>query len=101
MVKRIKMRTLLIGDSLPSFSCTRNPYIFIQVVNGDTWQERAAGLIEREQVIKAARGTITDRNGNVLATDSPAYTVSVNPLLINQLGIEDEVTTKLSALLKK
>lgn len=102
MVKRIKMRTLLIGGFITLFFLVLVTRIFfIQVVNGDKWQERAAGLIEREQTIKAARGTITDRNGNVLATDSPAYTVSVNPLLINQLGIEDEVTKKLSALLKK
>ncbi|PYE45749.1 PASTA domain-containing protein [Paenibacillus barcinonensis] len=102
MVKRIKMRTLLIGGCITLFFLVLITRIFfIQVVNGGDWQERAAGLIEREQTIKAARGTITDRNGNVLATDSPAYTVSVNPLLINQLGIEDEVTQKLSALLKK
>jgi penicillin-binding protein 2B len=102
MVKRIKMRTLLIGGFITLFFLVLVTRIFfIQVVNGGEWQERAAGLIEREQTIKAARGTITDRNGNVLATDSPAYTVSVNPLLINQLGIEDEVTQKLSALLKK
>ncbi|WP_434750136.1 penicillin-binding transpeptidase domain-containing protein [Paenibacillus amylolyticus] len=102
MVKRIKMRTLLIGGFITLFFLVLVTRIFfIQVVNGGKWQERAAGLIEREQTIKAARGTITDRNGNVLATDSPAYTVSVNPLLINQLGIQDEVTKKLSALLKK
>ncbi|MBR2563604.1 MAG: PASTA domain-containing protein [Paenibacillus sp.] len=102
MVKRIKMRTLLIGGCITLFFLVLVIRIFfIQVVNGDKWQEQAAGLIDREQTIKASRGTIMDRNGNVLATDSPAYTVSVNPLLINQFGLEDEVTKKLSALLKK
>lgn len=102
MVKRIKMRTLLIGGCITLFFLVLVIRIFfIQVVNGDKWQEHAAGLIQREQTIKAARGTITDRNGNVLAVDSPAYTVSVNPLLINKLGIEDVVTKKLSVLLSK
>ncbi|MGG4399599.1 penicillin-binding transpeptidase domain-containing protein [Paenibacillus amylolyticus] len=102
MIKRIKMRTLLIGGCITLFFLVLVTRIFfIQVVNGGVWQERAAGLVEREQTIKAARGTITDRNGNILATDAPAYTVSVNPLLINELGIQDVVTKKLSALLGK
>ncbi|WP_408892391.1 penicillin-binding transpeptidase domain-containing protein [Paenibacillus taichungensis] len=102
MVKRIKMRTLLIGGCITLFFLVLITRIFfIQVVNGGIWQERAAGLVEREQTIKASRGTITDRNGNILATDAPAYTVSVNPEMINQLGIEDVVTDKLSSLLGK
>ncbi|PWW43075.1 MULTISPECIES: penicillin-binding transpeptidase domain-containing protein [Paenibacillus] len=102
MVKRIKMRTLLIGGCITLFFLVLITRIFfIQVVNGGIWQERAAGLVEREQTIKASRGTITDRNGNILATDAPAYTVSVNPKIINQLGIEDLVTDKLSSLLGK
>ncbi|MEK4056233.1 penicillin-binding transpeptidase domain-containing protein [Paenibacillus sp. FSL F4-0087] len=102
MVKRIKMRTLLIGGCITLFFLVLITRIFfIQVVNGGIWQERAAGLVEREQTIKASRGTITDRNGNILATDAPAYTVSVNPKIINQLGIEDVVTNKLSSLLGK
>ncbi|MGV2881625.1 MULTISPECIES: penicillin-binding transpeptidase domain-containing protein [Paenibacillus] len=102
MVKRIKMRTLLIGGCITLFFLVLITRIFfIQVVNGGIWQERAAGLVEREQTIKASRGTITDRNGNILATDAPAYTVSVNPKIINQLGIEDVVIDKLSSLLGK
>ncbi|MGX1828811.1 penicillin-binding transpeptidase domain-containing protein [Paenibacillus taichungensis] len=102
MVKRIKMRTLLIGGCITLFFLVLITRIFfIQVVNGGIWQERAAGLVEREQIIKASRGTITDRNGNVLATDAPAYTVSVNPKIINQLGIEDLVIDRLSGLLGK
>lgn len=102
MVKRIKMRTLLIGGCITLFFLVLITRIFfIQVVNGGIWQERAAGLVEREQTIKASRGTITDRNGNILATDAPAYTVSVNPEMINKLGIEDVVINKLSSLLGK
>ncbi|MFC9710338.1 penicillin-binding transpeptidase domain-containing protein [Paenibacillus sp. NPDC056933] len=102
MVKRIKMRTLLIGGCITLFFLVLIIRIFfIQVVNSGFWQEEAAGLVEREQTIKASRGSITDRNGNILATDSPAYTVSVNPELINQLGIEDVVIDKLSGLLGK
>lgn len=102
MVKRIKMRTLLIGGCITLFFLVLITRIFfIQVVNGGIWQERAAGLVEREQTIKASRGTITDRNGNILATDAPAYTVSVNPALINEFGIEDVIIKELSSLLGK
>ncbi|WP_426251514.1 penicillin-binding transpeptidase domain-containing protein [Paenibacillus pabuli] len=102
MVKRIKMRTLLIGGCITLFFLVLIIRIFfIQVVNSGFWQGEAAGLVEREQTIKASRGSITDRNGNILATDSPAYTVSVNPELINKFGIEDVVIDKLSELLGK
>ncbi|GAB1156559.1 stage V sporulation protein D [Paenibacillus illinoisensis] len=102
MVKRIKMRTLLIGGCITLFFLVLITRIFfIQVVNGSTWQGYASELVEREQTIKASRGSITDRNGNILATDAPAYTVSVNPEMIHELGIEDVVTTKLAAILGK
>jgi len=102
MIKKIKMRTLLIGGCITLFFLVLIIRIFfIQVVNGDTWQAEASSLIDREQTIKASRGTIMDRNGNVLATDAPAYIVSVNPKLINKLGIEDVVTTELSKILGK
>lgn len=100
--KRIKLRTLLIGGIITLFFLVLVGKVFwIQVVNAGFWQDYAAQLIENSKTIPAKRGTITDRNGNVLATDAPAYTVAVNPELIHEKGIEDVVVEGLHELLGK
>lgn len=100
--KRIKLRTLLIGGIITLFFLVLIGKVFwIQVVDANTWKEHALTLIDRTKTISAKRGTITDRNGDVLATDAPAYTVAVNPELINEKGIEDEVVEGLHNLLGK
>ncbi|MCM3784432.1 penicillin-binding transpeptidase domain-containing protein [Neobacillus mesonae] len=102
MSKRIKLRTLLIGGIITLFFLVLMGRVFwIQVVNAGFWQDYAANLIENSKVIPAKRGTITDRNGNVLATDAPAYTVAVNPELIHEKEIEDVVVKRLNELLGK
>ncbi|WP_211745443.1 penicillin-binding transpeptidase domain-containing protein [Paenibacillus sp. Marseille-Q4541] len=100
--KRIKLRTLLIGGIITLFFLVLIGKVFwIQVVDAKTWQEHAALLIDRKEDIPAERGTITDRNGNVLAADAPAYTVIVNPEVIQEKGIEDVVISGLHELLGK
>ncbi|MFC3745499.1 penicillin-binding transpeptidase domain-containing protein [Paenibacillus sp. GCM10012306] len=74
---------------------------YIQVLNGEFWQERAQKQWAHTSTIKAERGEITDRNGSILASDVPAYTVVVNPEVINERGIGDEVIAGLKDLLKK
>lgn len=70
-------------------------------MQGEEWQEKAATLWAHTSTIKAERGTISDRNGSVLASDVPAYTVVVNPEVIQQQGIGEEVITGLHELLGK
>ncbi|MFX3633142.1 MAG: penicillin-binding transpeptidase domain-containing protein [Candidatus Pristimantibacillus sp.] len=73
----------------------------MQVVKGDFWYNDAKTRWAAEEKFVAKRGTITDRNGNVLAMDALAYTVAVNPKLIDSLKIEDEVVKGLHELLGK
>lgn len=47
----------------------------LQVVEASWYQERAQQMYERERVLKAERGSIYDRNKNVLAKEVKAYTV--------------------------
>ncbi|MFF2016615.1 penicillin-binding transpeptidase domain-containing protein [Paenibacillus sp. NPDC058177] len=102
MVKRIKLRTLFIGGCITLFFLVLLGRVFwIQVLERDFWQARAAGQWAHTSVIKAVRGTIEDRNGKVLASDVPAYTVVVNPDAISALGIGKEVITGLHELLGK
>ncbi|MFD1904849.1 hypothetical protein ACFTAO_34920 [Paenibacillus rhizoplanae] len=51
-------------------------------MQGKEWQEAAATQWAHTSTIKAVRGVIEDRNGSVLASDVPAYTVVVNPQVI-------------------
>ncbi|MFB5759308.1 penicillin-binding protein [Paenibacillus medicaginis] len=100
MVKKIKLRTLLIGGCITLFFLVLVFRIFlIQVVNGAYWQNDVDGLIRKNQVLPAARGAIIDRNGNVLAEDAPAYTVVVNPKMIQEYKLEDEMVARLHELL--
>ena len=102
MVKRIKLRTLLIGGCITLFFLVLLGRVFwIQVVERDFWQAEAAKKRGHTSVIKAVRGTIEDRNGKLLASAVPAYTVVVNPKAIAALGIGEEVITGLHELLGK
>lgn len=102
MVKRIKLRTLFIGGCITLFFLVLLARVFwIQIVDGADWQEKAAKLWAHTSTIKAERGTISDRNGNVLASDVPAYTVVVSPAVIAKQGIADEVVSGLHELLGK
>ncbi|WP_313639315.1 penicillin-binding transpeptidase domain-containing protein [Paenibacillus sp.] len=102
MVKRIKLRTLFIGGCITLFFLVLIARVFwIQVIQGSEWQEKAATLWAHTSTIKAERGTISDRNGSVLASDVPAYTVVVNPAVIAEKGIGDEVAKGLHELLGK
>jgi len=74
---------------------------WVQVVKGDFWYDRAKTRWAAEEKLIAKRGAITDRNGNMLAMDSVAYDVAVNPDMIHTLNIADEVAEGLHKLLGK
>jgi penicillin-binding protein 2B len=102
MTRRIKMRTLLIGGLATLFFVVLITRVFwIQVVNAGFWKNYAEVQWSKKQIIKAERGTITDRNGETLAMDIPAYTVAVNPRIINKYKIQAEVVEGLHAILGK
>ncbi|MEK4511864.1 penicillin-binding transpeptidase domain-containing protein [Paenibacillus sp. FSL K6-2524] len=102
MIKRIKLRTLLIGGCITLFFALLVGKVFvIQVVQADFWQGHAEELWSKKKILPASRGVITDRNGDVLAIDAPAYTVAVNPKIINQYNLQDEIVEGLSKILDK
>ncbi|OKP91110.1 stage V sporulation protein D [Paenibacillus helianthi] len=102
MVKRIKLRTLFIGGCITLFFLVLVGRVFwLQILDGEYWQNKAASQWAHSATIKAVRGEIEDRNGNVLASDVPAYTVVVNPEVIAEQGIGQEVIDGLHNLLGK
>ncbi|MBW7473655.1 PASTA domain-containing protein [Paenibacillus oenotherae] len=102
MTKRIKLRTLLIGGFITLFFAVLVGRVYwVQVVNADYWADKAREIWSKSETLVPVRGTISDRDGNVLAMDSAAYTVAVNPQLINKLGLEDVIVSKLHNVLNK
>ncbi|MDO5601839.1 MAG: penicillin-binding transpeptidase domain-containing protein [Oscillospiraceae bacterium] len=53
-----------------------------QIVNGDDYLEQAAAVTTIRVSIPAARGDITDRNGNILATNRAGYNLQLNKLYL-------------------
>ncbi|UVI32190.1 penicillin-binding transpeptidase domain-containing protein [Paenibacillus spongiae] len=102
MTKRIKLRTLLVGGLITLFFVILMGKTFwVQVVKADFWTEKARNTWSTSETLVPVRGTISDRDGNVLAMDTAAYTVAVNPKIIHELGIEDFVVSKLHLILGK
>lgn len=100
MIKRIRMRTLLFGGIITLlFLVLISRIYYMQVVVGAEWYDMAKNRWSAAEKMVAKRGTITDRDGNVLAMDTIAYNVSVNPQAINDAEIAEEVIDGLAELL--
>lgn len=66
---------------------------YLMIVQSEYYQQKAEELHQRERSIKAARGTIYDRNGNVIAANETVCTISV---IHNQITDPEEVTRVLA-----
>ena len=79
--------------------------VYLMVFESEYYTQQALELHERERSIKAARGEILDRNGNVLASNKTVCTISVihsqiedeeavTELLCESLGMDEETVRK-------
>lgn len=71
--------------------------IYLMVFESAYYSKMARDVHERERDIKAQRGEILDRNGNVLAGNKPVCTISV---IHNQITDEEKVIDTLTSILK-
>ena len=83
MTKRIFIIMLSVVIALTAISGYR--LTEIMVVKGDFYQSKASKQQLYDSLITAPRGDILDRNGNVLATSAPAWTIYLTPNGINKL----------------
>lgn len=79
--------------------------VYLMIFDAEYYQNKAEALHERERPIKAARGEIIDRNGEVLATNKTVCTISVIhsqikdkekviAMLVKELGLSEEEVRK-------
>ena len=71
---------------------------YIMLYRGEYYTEKADSLHERERSIKAPRGRIYDRNGNIIADNKAVCSISV---IHSQIEDEAEVTELLTRYLDK
>ena len=71
--------------------------VYLMLLHSEEYAVKAQELHERERSIKAARGIIYDRNGEVLADNKPVCTVSV---IHNQITDPERVISVLSEVLE-
>ncbi|WP_343215922.1 penicillin-binding protein 2 [Collinsella sp. An2] len=80
--ERVSRRTVVAGALGFALACGVVRLVDYQVVNGETYRKRADERRVSSQTLYAKRGTIYDRNGNVLASSVECQNVYVNPKLI-------------------
>ncbi|MBE6600041.1 MAG: PASTA domain-containing protein [Ruminococcaceae bacterium] len=60
--------------------------LVIQTFKYDVYQSKVINQMTTELTVKAKRGNIYDRNGNILATDMTAYNLIISPKAIQYAG---------------
>lgn len=102
MEMKVRSRSLLVGLVFTLFFLAIiGKLYYIQVVEGAKLQEKAKVIWQEDEVIPARRGTIVERNGKILAEQAKAYTITVNPTVINQKGLAEDVARGLAEALAK
>jgi penicillin-binding protein 2 len=76
MRRRARGATIIIGAVIGALVAT---FFRAQILRSDTWSLRSESNRLRPLPVPAARGTIFDRHGEVLADNIPGYAVSVLP----------------------
>ncbi|BFT73326.1 penicillin-binding transpeptidase domain-containing protein [Paenibacillus sp. P36] len=102
MTKKIKLRSLLIGGFFTLLFVVLIAKVYwIQVVDASWLLEQAEEKWETDKIIAPVRGTILDRNNKVLAEEGTAYTVTLNPKMIDSLRAADDIARGLADILKE
>ncbi|MZQ81840.1 PASTA domain-containing protein [Paenibacillus sp. 5J-6] len=102
MTKKIKLRSLLIGGFFTLLFVVLIAKVYwIQVVDASWLLAQAEEKWETDRIIAPVRGTILDRNDKVLAEEGTAYTVTLNPKMIDSLRASDDISRGLADILKE
>lgn len=64
----------------------------LQAFDAQAYAQQAAQQMKTSQVLIPQRGSITDRNGVVLAASEPAVRIVADPLMIARNGVDERLT---------
>lgn len=71
----------------------------LQIVNGESYLNNFRLMIQKEKVIQGTRGNIYDRNGNLLAYNELAYSVTIEDVYESGSTKNEELNTTLYKLI--
>lgn len=96
----MKVRTLVLGGVFTLLFVVLIFHIYkVQVAEGSKWLKMAEDRWSTTETFKAKRGSIVDKTGKVLAMDALAYNVSINPKVIHENDIAEDVVKLLTEVL--
>lgn len=81
--------------------CLIGRLFYIQIIKHSKYEQIAVSQQTQDIAIEAKRGTITDRNGNILAISATAYKVVMAPKLIDSEDLREKICDGLSSALSK
>lgn len=79
-----KMLIVVVALTVVCFTALIGRLVYLQLVHNETYQEKAIDQQLRTTTVKAKRGTIFDRNLNILAASASVWEVSLNPTNIKE-----------------
>ena len=77
--ERLKRATILLVGILLVFAILLGRIFWIQTVDFDKYLSKVIDQMTTQSAVSAERGTIYDRNGNVLATNITTYRIFISP----------------------
>lgn len=93
--ERLKRATIVLVGILLIFAILLGRIFWIQTVDFDKYLSNVIDQITTQSAVSAERGTIYDKNGNILATNITTYRVFISPssILSNQQKAEENGET--------
>ena len=81
--------------------CLIGRLFYIQIIKHSKYEQIAVSQQTQDIAIEAKRGTITDRDGNILAISATAYKVVMAPKLIDSEDLREKICDGLSSALSE
>ena len=100
IIKFITSRAVIVCSVLIMLGCILVYRLFsLQVINGEYYLDSFKLKIKKEKTIAAARGNIYDRNGNLLAYNELANSVTIEDVYKSGSGKSKAINTTLDTLI--